>query len=261
MPDLLAQRKRRGTPLSLFAPADPHAPLAPPALEAYWIEPLPDTLVDEQRGADPEARYDVHESVTFAFLSAIQSLPGRQRAVLLLRDVLGWSAGETAEILDMTVAAVNSALQRARATMKQGQTDPDTRDPARDGDEQTTALLARYVQAWESADSAALVALLREDATLSMPPLPAWYRGAADIQTFLDRHIFVGDGRGRFRLAATRANGCPAFGMYQYDDGTGIYRPVALHVLTLEDGRITAIDDFLTGDARLFSRFGLPPAG
>ena len=153
--DVLAQRKRRGTPLSIFAPADPNAALAAPALEAFWIEPLPDTLADEQLTADPEARYDALESVTFAFLSAIQSLPGRQRAVLLLRDVLGWSAGETAEILDMTVAAVNSALQRARATMKQGRNEPHTRPAARRDDQQMSALLARYVQAWESADSAA----------------------------------------------------------------------------------------------------------
>src|SRR5262249_37720870 len=148
-----------------------------PPLEALWIEPLPDTLVDEQRATNPEARYDAHESVTIAFLSAIQKLPGRQRAVLLLRDVLGWSAADTAEMLEMTAVAVNSALQRARATMKQDVGEQPTRHRSRGDDEQTSALLNRYVQAWETADAAALVELLREDATLSMPPLPNWYRG------------------------------------------------------------------------------------
>ena len=160
----------------------------------------------------------------------------------------------------MSGAAVNSALQRARATMRQIKADPDPHYAARTDDVQTTALLTRYVQAWESADSAALVALLCADATLSMPPLPSWYRGRVAIRTFLNLHVFAGITAGHFRLAATRANDSPAFGMYQ-SDPAGIFYPVALHVLTLQGNQIAAIDDFLTVDDRLFERFGLPPTG
>ena len=207
-------------------------------------------------GVNPEARYEVRESVTLAFLSVLQYLPGRQRAVLILRDVLGYGAGEVAAILDMTTVAVNSALQRARATMQQRLGGRSEQSSTAAHDEQTASLLSRYVQAWEATDASMLVALLREDATLSMPPIPAWYRGRTDIGEFLARHIFSDD-RARYRLLPTRANGCPAFALYQ-DAGLGQYRPGALHVLTLVDGQIAELNDFLVSDHRLFSRFGLP---
>ena len=254
--DALSGRRPRVTPIATFAPAEPNEPLPGPIHEAIWLEPLPDELVDLRVSANPEARYEARESVTLAFLSVLQYLPGRQRAVLILRDVLGYGAGEVATILDMTTVAVNSALQRARATMQQRLSGRAEQGSTATRDEQTASLLSRYVQAWEAPDANVLVALLREDATLSMPPIPAWYRGRADIGEFLTRYIF-NDARARYRLLPTRANGCPAFALYQ-DTGLGQYRPAALHVLTLASGQIAELDDFLVSDERLFVRFGLP---
>lgn len=254
--DALDSRRVRGLPYTTHPAAVPGEPFAPPVQEPIWLEPLPDALLDERPTTNPEAQYEAHESVTLAFLTALQTLPGRQRAVLILRDVLGWSASEAAETLDMTEPAVNSALQRARATL---QSDSKPRRPApRADDAQTAYLLARYVAAWESSDAPALVALLREDVVLTMPPLPTWYQGRAAIQGFLEGYLFANFTAGRFKLAATQANGSPAFAVYQSDDA-GIYRPSALHVLTLTDGQIAEINDFLTFDDRLFARFGLSP--
>jgi RNA polymerase sigma-70 factor (ECF subfamily) len=201
-----------------------------------------------------------HESVSLAFLATLQLLPGRQRAVLILRDVLGWQAREVAELLDLTVAAVNSALQRARATLKKHRAALASETIAPASDERTATLLSRYVAAWETADVTRLVALLRDDAIYSMPPLPQWYRGRAAIQTFLETYLFVGPARGRFRLRSTQANGCPAFASYVRDEA-GVYRPSALQVLTLADGQIARIHGFLAFDHQLFAHFGLPPAG
>jgi RNA polymerase sigma-70 factor (ECF subfamily) len=251
--DVLGSRRRRHLPALSHAPATPGDPWPAPLHESFWLEPLPDTLVDESLAFNPEARYEARESVTLAFLAALQRLPGRQRAVLILRDVLGWHAGEVAELLNTTVAAANSALQRARATMQQYHS-----RPAPPADTPTAALLARYVAAWEAADAKALVALLHEDAVLTMPPLPLWYRGRDAIRWFLDTHLFTRPERGEFRLRATQANGSPAFTAYQRDAG-GVYRASALQVLTLADGAITEIHDFLAPGAQVLSRFGLPP--
>lgn len=253
--DMLDGRKVRSMPTAAYAPADPHDPLPAPILDPVWLGPLPDVYLDGYI-VNPESRYETLESVTLAFLAAIQRLPGRQRAILILRDVLGWKAAEIAELLDLTVAAVNSALQRARATMKKYQSEKITRSD----NEWTAQLLARYVQAWEAADSASLIVLLREDAALTMPPLTVWYRGHQAIKVFLDTVLFDGTPSGYFRLTATRANGSPAFAVYHRDD-SGTYRPAALHILTLADNLIAQIDDFLALDNRLFSHFGLPLAG
>jgi RNA polymerase sigma-70 factor, ECF subfamily len=258
--DALERQRRRTLPTATHASADPRDPLPGPARDFLWLEPLPDTLIDSRPTANPETRYEARESVTLAFLVALQTLPGRQRAVLLLRDVIGWNASEVAEILGMTVVAVNSALQRARATMKQHQGSTMPAPMAPTDNAQTAALLARYVAAWESADSTRLIALLREDAVLTMPPVPAWYRGRAAIQLFLDTFLFRGRAQGRFRLTATHANSSPAFAVYQRGDD-GIYRSAALHVLTIAQGQLAQIDDFLAFDDRLFSRFGLPLVG
>jgi RNA polymerase sigma-70 factor (ECF subfamily) len=255
--DARDRKHRRALPTSTHTPADPRDPLPPPITEPLWLEPLPDTALSAE-SASPEALYDVRESVALAFLAGLQHLPGRQRAVLILRDVLAWHADEVAELLDMTVAAVNSALQRARATMRAlpGTYRTETSIPA--ADTRITTLLTQYVQAWEAADVPRLTALLRDDAVLTMPPLPAWYQGRAAIQAFLFGHLFMGDATGRFRLAPTRANGCPAFATYMRD-ADGIYRPGGLQVLTIADGGIAAIHDFLALDDRLFARFALPP--
>jgi RNA polymerase sigma-70 factor (ECF subfamily) len=252
-----AGRRVRVLPTATHAPADPHAPLPAPSPELPWLEPLPDALLpDLQPG--PDALYEMRESVELAFLAVLQLLPGRQRAVLLMRDVLGWSAAEAGEVLDMSVVAVNSALQRARTTVQKQSAGPPSRPTA--PSPPTAALLARYVQAWEAADVAGLVALLREDAVLTMPPVAAWYQGRQAIAAFLQAHLFAGEARGRYRLVATHANGQPAFAVYTRD-AAGVYRPGALQVLTLADDALGAIHDFLALDDRLFSRFDLPPTG
>jgi len=255
--DALDRQRRRSMPTATHATADPRDPLPGPARDLLWLEPLPDTLIDLRPSVNPEARYDARESVALAFLVALQVLPGRQRAVLLLRDVIGWNASEVADILGMTIVAVNSALQRARATLKEHQRSSITAPRAQADDPQTATLLTQYVAAWQAADSARLIALLREDAILTMPPLPAWYHGRTAIQLFLDTVLFRGPAQGRFHLSATHANGTPAFAVYERDDA-GVYRSAALQVVTIAQGQIAQIDDFLALDDRLFARFGLP---
>jgi RNA polymerase sigma-70 factor (ECF subfamily) len=253
--DALDSRHARGLPKELYARGDPSQPLPPPSREVSWVELLPDEWIDDQPDIYPEARYEVRESITLAFIAALQKLPGRQRAVLLLCDVMGWSSNEAADILDITTAAINSALQRARESLRQTERKA---IPAR-LNEQLSALLARYVAAWETADSAALIAVLREDVALTMPPLPVWFGGAADVKTFLDEFLFRSTDPNPFKvkLEAVRANGAPAFAVYQMDQD-GVYRAAAIHILTVEDGQISEINDFLTFDGQLFSRFGLP---
>jgi len=252
--DALDSRRVRGLPRELYGRGDPKGPLPSALQEATWVEPFPDEMIDGQPGIYPEAMYEVRESITLAFVAALQKLPGRQRAALLLHDVMGWSANETAEILDMTAVAVNSALQRARETMKQPS---ERRSTSSRLNEELSALLKRYVAAWEAADSAALVAVLREDVALTMPPLPIWFGGHADVKTFIDGFLFQSMSPFKVRLEAIRANGSPAFAVYQMDS-TGTYRAAALHILTIENGEISEINDFLTFDGHLFVKFGLP---
>ena len=252
--DALDSRRVRGLSKELFQRGDPTRDLPPPSNEVIWVEPFPDEYIDGQPSIYPEARYEVRESITLAFIAALQKLPGRQRAALILCDVLGWSAHEAAEILDTTTAAINSALQRARETMKQ----PERKTTSSRLDEQLSALLARYVTAWEAADSAALVAVLREDVALTMPPLPVWFGGRIDVQKFIEGKLFKMFDVFRVRLIPVRANGSPAFAVYQMAPD-GIYRAAALHILTIEDDLISEINDFLTFDGELFSKFRLSP--
>ena len=254
--DALDSRRVRGLSKELYPRGDPTQALPPPSKDAIWVGPFPDEYIDGQPNIYPEARYEVRESITLAFVAALQKLPGRQRAALLLCDVLGWRASDAAEILDTTTTAINSALQRARETMKQG--DRKTA-PAR-LNEQLSALLARYVSAWEAADAAALVAVMREDVALTMPPLPVWFGGRVDVQTFLEGGLFKMFDPFRVRLVPVRFNGAPAFAVYQMDP-QGTYRAAALHILTVETGSISEINDFLTFDGQLFSKFGLPLVG
>src|SRR5689334_1321719 len=181
--DALDSRRVRGLPRELYGRADPKNPLPQPLQESTWVEPFPDEIIDGQPSIYPEAVYEVRESIRLAFVAALQKLPGRQRAVLLLRDVMGWNSSETAETLDMTTVAVNSALQRARETMKQP---PEQKSSSLRLNEELSGLLKRYVAAWETADSAALVTILREDVALTMPPIPVWFSGRADVKEFLD---------------------------------------------------------------------------
>ena len=253
--DALDTRKRRGLSRELYPRGDPAAPLPPSSREIVWIEPFPDEMIDGQPNIYPEARYEVRESIMLAFVAALQKLPGRQRAALILCDVLGWNAAEAAEILDVTTAAVNSALQRARESMKQS--DRKTTPAPSRLNEQLSSLLTRYVTAWEAADSAALVAVLRDDVALTMPPIPVWFQGRTDVRTFLDGYVFKSFDPFRVRLVPVRANGSPAFAIYQMDS-SGVFRAAAIQILTIENGRISEISDFLSPDGKLFSRFGLP---
>jgi RNA polymerase sigma-70 factor, ECF subfamily len=253
--DMLDQRKTRGLPPAASPPARPQDPLPKPVIDPIWIDPLPDEYLDVH-SANPEARYELRESVSLAFLAVLQSLPARQRVAFILMDVLGWSAADIAELLGQSVAAVNSAGQRARATLKASHLDGIPTRRA-EKDPQTTALLARYIQAWENADADRLAALLSEDVILTMPPIPAWYSGRAAVKAFLETHLFTPGATGRFRLAAVQANGCPAFAVYTQDE-TGVYHPGGIQVIRLAEGLIVQIDDFLAQDDRLFRRFGLP---
>ena len=254
--DALDKRpRRRILPMAQYPPADPHQPLDPPVTEPIWLEPYPDDLIAEPE-TSPEARYSWRESVTLAFLAALQGLPPRQRAVLILCDVLDWRASEVAPLLEITVPAVSSALHRARVTMAKHYhvKGLDAVNTAAVNDS-LRALLDRYVQVWEAADVDGLIELLREDVKLSMPPVPTWYLGRDSIVAAASTTLFAGEARGRWHMRPIHANLQPAFAVYQRDE-TGQYRAFGVSVLTLEQGRVTDIVTFL--DPALFPRFGLP---
>jgi RNA polymerase sigma-70 factor (ECF subfamily) len=201
--------------------------------------------------ADPADVVAGRESIRLAFIAALQHLPPRQRAVLILREVLAWSAQEAAELLDTSVASVNSALQRARATIATAEVTADVHDPL-DGDQQ--ALLTSYVKAFEAYDLEALTTLLHDDATLSMPPLPLWLRGQDDIAAWM---AGTGNGCRGSRLVPVVANGLPAFGQYRPSQTGAGHDPWALIVLEISAGRIAGVNNFLD-TTRLFPLFGLP---
>ncbi len=222
--------------------------------EIVWLEPYPDTLlegvVDVPPG--PEARYEQNESVSLAFVTALQALPPRQVAVLILRDVLGFHASEVAGILDSTVESVNSALKRARATLQRQQPSPGGRQPPpASGSPAEDAIVAKFVRAWESADLDALVALLTDDVFISMPPMPFEYEGLDLVARFCGS--LFGAGR-RFDLVPTRANGQAAFGAY-LRARNGISHGMGLYVLTLTGDRICAMTRF---EKTVLPWFGLP---
>jgi len=253
--DELAKRPRRGLPPDLYPEADPDGPLAAAVTDPIWLEPYPDGLLGSLRN-DPAARYDLRESITLAFLVALQTLPPRQRAVLLMRDVVGLRASEVADLLEDSVSAVNSALYRAR--LRVGERPPKRGVDSRSVDRADRGLLDRYVAAWEAADIDGLVELLKEDASFPMPPLPTWVKGRAAIREFVSRHILDGDARGRWKLVPTRANGQPAFAWYRRRANPPSFAAFAIQVVTLEGGAIAAATTFVF--PQLFAAFGLPPA-
>ena len=251
--DQLSGRQRRALPMDLVGSPYPpvEASLAGRRPATAWIEPVLDRQVLPEDG-DPAEQAVARESVRLAFVAALQHLPPKQRAVLILREVLRWKADEVAELLDTTVASVNSALQRARATLA----DAGGRPAPRTLDDDGRALLARYLDAFERYDIGAFVQLLHEDATQHMPPFEMWLRGRDDIGAWM-----VGPGnccRGS-RLIETSANGTPAVAQYRPDGGGG-YQPWGLHVVEIEDGRIAHISSFLNLDCELFAVLGLPAA-
>ena len=276
----IARRPKRVLPIDYGPAADPHGGPGEPVVESVWMEPYPDEVIGVQDGyAAPEARYEQREAVELAFIAALQHLPGTQRAVLILREVLGFSAREVAETLETTVASVNSALQRARAAV-------DERMPERSqqvtlralGDDGLRQLVQTYVDAWERGDVDTVVSMLSEDATFAMPPLASWFGPRDEIATFLAE--FPLNGSWRWRHAEARANGQPALAFYAWDEDERSHLPFALNVLTLRGALISDVCAFVArtldlseggayarwpeqaaDPARLvavFERFGLP---
>jgi RNA polymerase sigma-70 factor (ECF subfamily) len=278
--DLIGRRPKRVLPIDHAGPADAADGPGVPLVESVWVEPYPDDRLGVEDGyASPDARYERRESVELAFVAALQHLPPNQRAVLILREVLGFSAAETADSLDTTVASVNSAMQRARKTV-------DERLPERSqqatlralGDERMRELVETYMDAMARGDVPTVVAMLAEDAAWSMPPLASWFRGA-ELVEFLRRGPLSGDWR--WRHLPAHANGQPAVAGYTWHEREGAWLPFALDVLTLRGDRIEQVTAFIARSAEpradreyyhrwpdqppdpervdaIFTRFGLP---
>lgn len=258
--DALKKRSPRTMPVATGEAAEPGKPIAPRNTEVLWLEPFPDNWLADAI-ENPEARYTRAESVSLAFLTALQLLPPRQRAILILSDVLDWRAAEIAQLLEITLSAVNSALHRARVTLEKHYHRAEQEIVQVDHSDATTgALLSRYLKAWESDDVDGLVALLKEDATMSMPPVPSWYLGRAAIRWLLLNASFKADVPRKWRLLPTRANGQPAFALYRAADTQSNYRAYGLQVITLagsgETQQIADITAFLT--PQLVTAFGCP---
>jgi RNA polymerase sigma-70 factor (ECF subfamily) len=249
--DALRSRQRRARPMDLGPASPASATLPPPLPETVWLEPVPDARLAPTTG-DPAEVAVARDSVRLAFVAALQHLPARQRAVLILCEVLRWRAKEVAELLDTTVASVNSALQRSRATLATLEvTDTDSFDPL---DEAQQALLARYVDAFERYDLDALTSLLHEDVVQSMPPYQLWLQGHDAIRAW---YLGAGIGCCGSRLVPTVANGSPAFGQYR-PSADGGHEPWALQIIEISHGTIVGLNAFLD-TPRLFRLFGLPP--
>ncbi|MFC7915184.1 sigma-70 family RNA polymerase sigma factor [Streptomyces sp. NPDC057386] len=251
--DMLSAGNKRARPMDLTE----STPLAQAALaprpDHTWLEPMPDTRVLPVV-EDPAEAAVAKESVRLAFMAALQKLPARQRAVLILREVLAWKASEVAELLETSVASVNSALQRARATLaeqKEAGADAVVSDPL---DEEQQKLLERYVAAFEGYDMAALTALLHEDAIMTMPPFDLWLTGPADITGFMTT---LGASCAGSRLRPVQVNGLPGFAHYKPDPDSGGFTAWAVQVLEISEGRITGFHCFLD-TKRFFPLFGLP---
>jgi RNA polymerase sigma-70 factor (ECF subfamily) len=252
---VVERRPKRVLPIDYAQAADPHDGLADPVNEPVWLEPYPDTNLGLEGPAGPDARYEQREAVELAFIAALQHLPARQRAVLILRDVLGFSARETAAALETTPVSVDSSLQRAHQTVNEripSQTQHRTLRLL--GDDELSRLVERYVDAWERNDIDAVVSMLAEDARMTMPPLPSWYSGRGQVAAFL-RNYALADIK-RWQLIPTSANGQPALAGYLWDEQTEMFTPYCLYVLTLRESQIEEITAFVSPVA--FERFDLP---
>jgi RNA polymerase sigma-70 factor (ECF subfamily) len=254
----IERRPKRMVPVDYGPASDPHDGLAEPLTESVWVEPYPDEALGLEDGpAGPEARYEQRESVELAFIAALQHLPARQRAVLILRDVLGFSARETAATLETSPPAVDSALQRAHKAVDERLPEhsqqailnsPDDRD--------LREVVNRYVDAFERADVSAVVELLAADGAFTMPPTPTWFRGRDAVAEFLADHPLAPGMR--WRLVPTRANGQLAFGNYRWDEDREVFIPRSLSVLTLGRGAIAEITTFIGLGPEGLASFGLP---
>ena len=276
----IARRPKRVLPVDYGPAADPHAGPGEPVVESVWVEPYPDELIGVDDGpAAPEASYEQRESVELAFIAALQLLPPNQRAVLILREVLGFSAQEVSESLETSVASVNSALQRARKTVDDRLPEQSQQATLRTiGDDELSEIVERYVAAWEQNDFETVVEMLAEDATFAMPPLASWFGGKEEIAMFLEGWPMSGSWR--WRPIRTTANGQPALAFYAWDEDEQAYLPFALNVLSFRGKLISDVVAFVArtidlppthsyarwvdeeiDPARLnasFQRFGLP---
>jgi RNA polymerase sigma-70 factor (ECF subfamily) len=267
--DLTRHRSRRELPVAFGPSADPSADVDPPLAEQTWLTPYPDQWLTEDARLSPEARYEQRESIELAFLVVLHHLPPLQRAVLLLREVVGFSAAEVASQLGTTTQAVNSALQRARVAARSRLPASSQQSMLRElGDERTRAIVQQYADAIERGDMDAIMSMLTRDATWSMPPIPTWYRGHEAIRRFLVSN----PRKNQTRHLPIRANGHLAVGRYLIDEAKGTYVPAGLELLTLDGDKIAAVTAFLVAEdsqearalggwftgADLFSRFGLP---
>ena len=248
--DLIGRRPKRVLPIDLGPAADPHDEAAEPT----WLEPYPDEQLGVEDGlAGPDARYEQRESMELAFVAAMQHLAPNQRAALILRDVLGFSAREVAEALDTTVASVNSAMQRARATVDERLPERSQQATLRTlGDDAVRGVVERYMDAMERGDVEEIVGMLAEEATWSMPPEPCWFGGREAILGFLRAGPAMRD----WRHLPAQANGQPAIACYMWDEDRRRYEAFVLDVLTFDGPRIAAVTSFISRDA--FRRFGLP---
>ena len=251
----IERRPKRVLPIDYAPAADPHDGLGEAIIESVWVEPYPDERLGLEGGlAGPEARYEQHESVELAFIAALQHLPARQRAVLMLRDVIGFSAREAAAALEMAPAGVDSALQRAHKAVDERLPERSQQAVLRSLDAQDLRdIVARFVDAWERADVDAVVAMLTADAAMTMPPLPTWYRGREAIAAFLEADALTSDKR--WRVVPVRANGQLAFAKYRWDQERDAFAAHSLSVCTLDRERIADFTTFL--DPELLPRFGL----
>jgi RNA polymerase sigma-70 factor (ECF subfamily) len=254
--DALRQRPRRGLPITLSEAASPDDPISRSINEPIWLEPYPFDLPGPEE-ENPEARISRNESIKLAFLTSLHLLPPRQRAVLLLRDVLDWPTDEVAKALEESQASVKSALHRARFTLARRQQLAAQENVAEQVDEETMRVqLEAYIKAWESADVAGFVALLKEDCTFSMPPTPSWYAGRENVAALVSRTIFGGQAAGRWRLLPTWTNGQPGFGLYRLNEEDGIYSGYGIQVVTWDADRIADITTFR--NPALLEAFDLP---
>jgi RNA polymerase sigma-70 factor, ECF subfamily len=248
----IKRRPKRVLPIDYGPPSDPGDRPGEPVVESAWVEPYSEDVEDHAAG--PEARYEQRESVELAFVAALQHLPPRQRAALILRDVLGFSARETAAALDTTPVSIDSALQRAHKTIEKQLPEQSQQTALRSlGDAQLREIVDGYIEAWEAADVSAIAAMLADDAVLAMPPWREWYSGREAVAAFLGRFPFSVGPR---RLVPIRANAQPAFAHYYWDADAAAFLAHGIHVLGLRGERIQDITIFRTPEA--FDRFGLP---
>jgi RNA polymerase sigma-70 factor, ECF subfamily len=241
----IEKRPKRVLPIDYAPAADPHGGPGDPVVESVWVEPYPDELIGvDDELAGPEARYEQRESVELAFVAALQLLPANQRAVLILREVLGFSAQEVADVLETSVAAVNSALQRARKAVEERVPEQSQRATLRElGDERLKEIVDRYVEAWERNDVDAVMDMLARDATFAMPPLASWFGGEESIRIFLAGWPL--SGAWRWRPIPARANGQPALAFYIWDEDEQAYLPFALNLLTFRGEKISDVTAFV----------------